>query len=86
MKLIKYHVDKKYIWPLRIFFLLASIPFVYNVYETVATSVAIDGKFTFVKGEHRGYYSYLLKQLAISLLLLWLGLFGVRAKNNSESQ
>lgn len=80
MKLIKVYLKKKHLLPFRVFMVLVSLPFVINSYETLTTSIALDGKFTFVKGEHWGYYTYLGKNLVFSLLFLWLGLFGAKEK------
>jgi hypothetical protein len=78
--LIKIDVEKKYLWPLKIILILISLPFILNVYNIYVSGVAESGQYTFVQGEHRGYYSHLFKHLVISLLLLWLGLFGINAK------
>jgi hypothetical protein len=80
LKLIEVYVEKKYLWPLRIATIIVSLPFVLNVYQTLVSSVANDGVYTFVKGEHWGYYAYLSKHLTISALFLWLGLFGIKEK------
>lgn len=73
-------VPSNYKWPLRIFFIFCSLPFVFNSIETINSDTAIDGSFTFVKGEHWGYYSYLAKHLIFSSVLLWFGSWGTRVK------
>lgn len=74
-------VPSNYKWPLRIFFIFCSLPFVFNSIETINSDTAIDGSFTFVKGEHWGYYSYLAKQLIFSSVLLWFGSWGTRGRS-----
>ena len=81
-KLIIVELEVKYLWPFRIVMILVSMPFILNVFETITTNVALDGKFTFVKGDHWGYYVYLLKHIAFSSLFIWLGTFGSKVKPN----
>jgi hypothetical protein len=80
LKIIKVYLDKKYLLAFRVAMILVALPFILNVYETLTSGVALDGKFTFIQGEHWGYYSYLSKNLAFSFLFLWLGLFGTEEK------
>lgn len=82
LKLIEVKLKSEHLWFFRIAMILVSLPFVFNVYETLATSIALDGKYTFVKGEHWGYYAYLSKHMAISLLFFWLGTFGSKVKTS----
>ena len=84
MELIKAKVEKKYYWQFKILMLIIAAPFLYDLYVIISTEVAISGKFTFVKGEHRGYYSELFKNLTISILFLWLGLFGTKVKSVND--
>ena len=83
VKMIRFTLKKEHIWFFRILMILVSIPFVISAYEAVVTNVAHSGKFTFVKGEHWGYYSSLLKDCALSFLFLWLGTFGSSIKSSS---
>lgn len=80
LKLITVELSKKQLWFFRFGMILLSAPFVLNSFETITTNIAIDGKFTFVKGEHWGYYSYLGKNIVFSGLFLWLGTFGSKVK------
>ncbi|WP_259366903.1 hypothetical protein [Colwellia sp. BRX8-7] len=82
LTLIEVKLKSEYLWFFRIAMILVSLPFVFNVYETLATSIALDGKYTFVKGEHWGYYAYLSKHMAISLFFFWLGTFGSKVKTS----
>ena len=66
LKLITVELSKKQLWFFRFGMILVSVPFVLNLFETITTNVATDGKFTFVKGEHWGYYSYLGKNIVFS--------------------
>lgn len=85
IKLIEFYVTKTYVIPIKILLILVSVPFIINIYDTLTTNIAISGNFTFVKGEHWGYYSYLFKNFALSFLFLWLGSFGVKDKRNKKS-
>lgn len=82
MKLVTLELSKKHLWLFRIGMILVSAPFILNTFETLTTNVAIDGKFTFVKGEHWGYYSYLGKNIVFSGLFLWFGTFGSKTKSD----
>ncbi len=82
LKLVTLELSKKHLWLFRIGMILVSAPFILNTFETLTTNVAIDGKFTFVKGEHWGYYSYLGKNIVFSGLFLWFGTFGSKTKSD----
>lgn len=74
-KLLIVYLDSKYLWLFRIVMFLVSIPFLSNCYETVLSGVAISGKYVY-PNNNWGYYAYLFKELAFSLLFLWLATFG----------
>jgi hypothetical protein len=82
LKLIEVELKVEHLWLFRIGMLLVSLPFVFNVYETITTNIALDGNYTFTKGDHWGYYAYLFKHMAISILFLWLGTFGSKIKRS----
>jgi len=81
--LIEIPLDKKYVVMFRVVMLIAAIPFVREVYEIIVSGEAELRSFTATRGDHWGYYAELSKESMIALFLLWMGTFGVKAKDET---
>lgn len=83
-KLIRIYAEKKYVLPLRIIMLVVAYPFIQEAYQFIESGVIKSGQFTFVLGEHWGFYAHLSQEVIIALVLLWLGSFGIQDKKNKK--
>lgn len=77
--MLRVYLERKYILPFRMVMLLATVPFLINMYDAINTGIAFSGRY-YVEAYTSGFYVYLLKQGAFLLLFLWLGTFGVSKK------
>lgn len=79
-KLLVVYLDEKYLLSFKLIMLLISAYFLYEAYIVYETGIADKGSYVIRVGEHRGYYSFLMKKCAFGLFFMWLGTFGSKKK------
>ena len=80
-------INKKYLMGFKVAMIMISVPFVIDAYEIYKSGSYInkDG-FEYIRGESRGYYSFLVKKAVYASFFIWLGTFGSKCKATDESK
>jgi hypothetical protein len=85
LKLVRFNVDKKYLWASRAIMFLAATPFLWDIFQATTTGVVQDGRIiaNYVNDETT-FFLVILKKLAFSLLFIWFCTGGIVA-NKEEA-
>jgi hypothetical protein len=80
LQLVRFNVDKKYLWASRAIMFLAATPFLWDIFQAVMTGVIQDGRIiaSYVNDETT-YFLVALKKLAFALLFIWFCTGGIVA-------
>ncbi|RUO57836.1 hypothetical protein CWI71_11665 [Pseudidiomarina insulisalsae] len=63
--------------------LMASLPFLHDVYLIMASGIADSGEYIVQRGDGWGYYAYLFKKSAFAFLFIWLATLGTKEKSDT---
>jgi len=85
-KLIRIYVEKKFLLPLRIVFLLVAMPFLVDAFEALDSGIAYNGRMVRVRGEGWLYFLFLFRELIFALFFIWLATGGLKEKKETTEQ